>query len=88
MDRYLHGECVAMGMMTVIDDPELKERLRRVLEKLGLPVGCDADPDRIMELIRNDKKADHGVIDLVLTDEPGKAYIKRVDMEELRGRLL
>ena len=87
LGRYLHGECVAMGMMTVIDDPELKERLRAVLEKLGLPTHCDADPDRIMELMRSDKKADHGVIDLVMADEPGKGYIKSTDLEELRGRL-
>ena len=87
LGRYLHGECVAMGMMTVIDDPQLKERLRAVLEKLGLPTHCDADPDRIMELMRSDKKADHGVIDLVMADEPGKGYIKSTDLEELRGRL-
>ena len=87
LGRYLHGECVAMGMMTVIDEPRLKERLRAVLEKLGLPTHCDADPDRIMELMRSDKKADHGVIDLVMADEPGKGYIKSTDLEELRGRL-
>ena len=88
LGRYLHGECVAMGMMTVVDDPQLKERLRKVLEKLGLPTECDAAPDRIMELIRSDKKADHGIIDLVKADEPGKAYIRETSLEELRGRLL
>ncbi len=87
LGRYLHGECVAMGMMTVIDDPGLKERLRAVLEKLGLPTSCDADPDRIMELMRSDKKADHGSIDFVKADEPGKGYIQRTSLEELRGRL-
>jgi 3-dehydroquinate synthase len=87
LGRYLHGECVAMGMMTVIDDPGLKERLRAVLEKLGLPTSCGADPDRIMELMRSDKKADHGSIDIVKADEPGKGYIQRTSLEELRGRL-
>ena len=87
LGRYLHGECVAMGMMTVVEDPQLKERLRKVLERLGLPTQCDADPDRIMELMRSDKKADHGVIDLVEADEPGKGYIQKTDLEELRGRL-
>ena len=86
-ERYLHGECVAMGMMKVLEDPALKERVRKVLEKLGLPAGCDADPDRMMELMRSDKKAAHGTIDLVLADEPGKAYIKKTSLKELRGRL-
>ena len=88
LERFLHGECVAMGMMKVTEDTAIRERLRKVLEKLGLPTQCDADPDRIMELIRSDKKADHGVIDLVKVDVPGKGYIQRTNLDELRGRLI
>ena len=87
LERFLHGECVAMGMMKVLEQQALKERVRKVLEKLGLPTECEADPERIMELIRSDKKADHGVIDMVLADEPGKAYIRRMDIDELKGKL-
>ena len=43
--------------------------------------------DLYFELMRSDKKADHGVIDLVMADEPGKGYIRRTSLEELRGRL-
>ena len=85
--EYLHGECVAIGMMTAIENAELKERLRKVLEKLGLPTSCSADPDRILELIRRDKKADHGLIDIVRVDEPGNGYVERIGIDELRGRL-
>lgn len=87
LERFLHGECVAMGMMKILEDPALKERVRKVLEKLGLPTECEADPERIMELIRSDKKADHGVIDMVLADDPGKAYIRRMSIDELKGKL-
>ena len=87
-DRYLHGECVAMGMIKVINDPALKERVRKILERLSLPTGCEADPDSIMDLLKNDKKADHGIIKLVVLDEPGKAYVKLTGPDELRGRLL
>lgn len=43
--RYLHGECVAMGMMTIIKNEEIRGRLRNVLLSLGLPTepGGSAD---------------------------------------------
>lgn len=41
--KYLHGECVAMGMMTILQDPGIRARLRAILERLGLPSRIDAD---------------------------------------------
>ena len=87
LDRYLHGECVAMGMMSIIDAPGLKARLAAVLERLGLPAECGADPDKVLELVKNDKKADHDTVTVVLADEVGKAYLKTIRIEELRRRL-
>ena len=86
-DACLHGECVAMGMMAMLDSPELKARLAKVLERLGLPAKCDADPEKVLELVRKDKKAGRGRITAVLADEIGKAYLKDIEIEELRGRL-
>ena len=86
-DVYLHGECVAMGMMAMTEDPALKARLKAVLDRLGLPSACGADPDRVLDLVRKDKKAERGRITVVQADEIGKAYLKDIDIEELRGRL-
>ena len=88
MEKYLHGECVAMGMMTVMENAALKERLRKVLEKLGLPTGCSADPKRLAELMKNDKKTSHGTIDLICVDEPGKGCIKKTSLDELLRRIV
>ena len=87
LERYLHGECVAMGMLPMTESPELRTRLKKVLERLGLPAECSADPDTVLKLVQKDKKADHGRITVVLAEETGKVYLKDIDLEELRGRL-
>ncbi len=82
--RYLHGECVAMGMMKMIASEELRQRLRAVLDRLGLPSECEADPDRLMQLIMNDKKASGASVDTVQVDRAGEGYIVTRDLEEMR----
>ncbi|MCI5773801.1 MAG: 3-dehydroquinate synthase [Erysipelotrichaceae bacterium] len=84
---YYHGECVALGMMRIIQDAELKKRLASILERLALPTKCAADHDHIMELIKSDKKADHDLIDIVEISSLGQAKIKTCHIHELRAYL-
>lgn len=53
---YLHGECVATGMLYFIENPQLKERVLRIYEKLHLPEIHDFDRQEASRLIRSDKK--------------------------------
>ncbi len=84
MNRYLHGECVGMGMMTILKNPELKQRLSAVLTRLNLPQSCDADREEICQLVQNDKKADHDTITIVQVDELGKGHLEKWNQEEIR----
>ncbi len=81
----LHGEGVAIGMLlaarlsermglSTLDDTE---RLQRLLEKLGLPVIIPAgmDPQRLLALMRLDKKNTAGVPRLILWRGVGRAEI-------------
>jgi len=86
--RYLHGECVGMGMVTVMDNEELKERLKKVLVNMNLPMEYNADPDEIIALMKNDKKADHDHITFVQVDEIGKGYLTDKTIEEAEEKLL
>ncbi len=88
LSGLLHGECVAIGMMAIIENAELKTRLEAVLKRLGLPTGCDADPEKVLELVQSDKKADHGNITIVQTDDIGCAYLKHIKTEALRRILI
>ena len=87
--RYLHGECVAMGMMMVTEDEEIKARLSAVLRRLGLPETPEeeADSEKLANLIMNDKKSGRGSVDLVRVREIGTAVIETTGMEEIRKML-
>ncbi len=84
LNTYLHGECVAMGMMTVLKNEEIRERLKKVLEKLELPLACDADREKICELIRSDKKADHDTVTIVQVDKVGEGHLEKWSQDDIR----
>lgn len=86
-DTYLHGECVAMGMMTVLKDPQIRQRLHAVLQRLQLPETCSADREEIIRLVMNDKKADHGTVTVVQVDEIGNGHLETWSKEQIRERL-
>lgn len=82
--EYLHGECVAMGMMKVVRDSGIRHRLRAVLDRLDLPASCDADPEKITELILSDKKMHAGTVDMVMVDEIGNGHIESKSIDKIR----
>lgn len=87
MNGYYHGECVGLGMMTVLNHQEIKERLAKVLTRLELPVTCKADPEKIYELMLQDKKADHDHITMIQVDEIGSGYLEDWTLEQVKERL-
>ena len=82
----LHGECVALGM-TAMCSPEVRQELLPVLERAGLPLSADCDPEAVFEALMHDKKMKDGGISAVFVREPGRAEIETVDPEELKRRI-
>jgi 3-dehydroquinate synthase len=83
---WLHGEAVAAGMVMASDlsarlgmlDPSSVERLRRLIERAGLPVaGPPLTPDRYQDLMSVDKKTHDGRLHFVLLERLGSAIICR-----------
>lgn len=87
MNGYYHGECVGLGMMTVLNDPTIKERLKKVLERLQLPTSCRADAQEVYQRILLDKKADHNHITIVQVDEVGKGHLEEWNLAQVKERL-
>lgn len=87
MNGYYHGECVGLGMMTVLNDPVIQQRLQKVLERLELPYTCQAEPQKIYALMRQDKKADHDHITMVQVDEIGKGHLEDWSLAQVKRRL-
>ena len=86
--RWLHGEAVACGMVMAATlsqrlawvDAAFVARLRRLIERAGLPVIGPVLSDannaaRYLELMRVDKKAEAGEVKFVLIERPGLAGV-------------
>ncbi len=82
---WLHGEAVGCGMVLAAElsallglvPMEFVERLKRLVAAAGLPVQAPAmAPERWLQLMRLDKKAEAGEIRFVLIDHPGQASVR------------
>ena len=62
---YYHGECVAVGMLPMIEDKQLVKRVRAVCRKLDLPLRIGYDKEKVLHYMMQDKKAQGGRITLV-----------------------
>lgn len=94
--EWLHGEAVGCGMVMAADlshrmgwlDRKSCERIRRLVEKAGLPVAAPAlGTDRWVELMQVDKKNVGGEIQFVLLEKLGKAVVTGVPHELLCATL-
>jgi len=96
--RWLHGEAVAAGMCLAADlsarmgwiTVQDSERVESLIGRAGLPCAAPAEleVERMLELMRVDKKAMAGRLRLVLLESPGRAVISTdFDHEALRETL-
>ncbi len=87
LKKFHHGECVAMGMMKIIDNEKIKNRLENILKKLDIPTSNTANKEEIFEYIKNDKKAFSDKISIIKLKEIGCAFIEEIELERLRDIL-
>jgi len=83
--HYHHGEAVAIGMVAATRlaadagrcESEVLDRLTALLDRIGLPTKLHAaiDVDRLLDLMRSDKKVAGGRIRLILPEALGKVVI-------------
>lgn len=86
LSNILHGEAVAVGMLYVIDDKLLKQRLINLYQKLGIKFNYEYNKSNILNFIRHDKKILGNKINIIKVSELGQAYImpvKRDDIEKM-----
>lgn len=81
---YTHGEAVAIGMVWVTDlsqrmglcDPGLLERVKGLLQSLGLPIALKARIAGLRDTLLLDKKAVAGRLRFILVDDLGRVSIR------------
>ncbi|MCZ4053443.1 bifunctional shikimate kinase/3-dehydroquinate synthase AroKB [Oxalobacter sp. OxGP1] len=94
--EWLHGEAVGCGMVMAADlscrmgwlDATLRDRIRALVEKAGLPVVSPAlGTERWIGLMQVDKKNAGGEIQFVLLKTLGEAVVTPVPMDLLSATL-
>ena len=78
-----HGECVALGMLPMIEDRQLQKRTRAVLRKLGLPCRASYNKEKVLSYMLHDKKARGGSITLAKVPGLGCWRLDKVPVSEL-----
>ncbi len=81
MDKYYHGECVAIGMLPMCSE-KVRAELEKVLLKLGLNVSLQEDAEKLIEACRHDKKMSGDKITVVTVNEIGKFQMKDITFSE------
>ena len=84
LNTYLHGECVAMGMLFFIEDEALKQRVLNIYKKLDLPQVPDYDTATLLEYVTHDKKSSHKTVSTILVKQSGSYIIKELSFKEIQ----
>ncbi len=79
---YLHGECVALGML-VFSSSDARKRLVSVLKKYNLPTEIEFDSNELLEALRHDKKATADGVNVVKVNEIGSFVFEKIKYDEL-----
>jgi 3-dehydroquinate synthase len=90
--KWLHGEAVGCGMVMAADlsfrlgliNSKLAMRLKELIKRAGLPVSAptleiNGNPEKYMDLMRIDKKADEGKIRFIVINGKGRAQMTTAD---------
>ena len=85
MEEYLHGECVAMGMLYFIEDDELRELDDPRIETAERADSMPHMTKRMLyERLLADKKAGHDGITVVKVKTLGTAELETISYEEIK----
>lgn len=86
-----HGKAVGIGMNMItnmsrkagITPKGCANRIETLLQKYDMPTDCEYPPNKLLDVIKNDKKVAHGGINLIVLEQIGKATIHNVSLEKL-----
>ena len=86
--KYLHGECVALGML-YMSSPEVKETLLKIYDRVGfrVPEVSEFDMEEVKKAILHDKKASSNQCSVVFVEKIGQGEISEWTMEQVLERL-
>ncbi|MBO5374187.1 MAG: 3-dehydroquinate synthase [Clostridia bacterium] len=84
LSAYLHGECVALGMLPM-SSTEVRKALIPVLEKYNLPTQISVSPKSLVDFITHDKKASGDEVTIVYCEKIGSFEMKKIKISDIEG---
>jgi len=81
--KYLHGEAIAIGMVKITHEEELKKRLIAVLQKHHLTTDDAYDGKKLMTIIQRDKKVSSSFINIIQLKKIGLFEIRKIRIVDL-----
>lgn len=91
--KYTHGEGVGLGMIHISEKgeemglvaPKTSDRIKKLLERYKLPVEYpDMESGVVEDALKLDKKSSSDEINLIMIEEIGKGYIKKIRKDKLK----
>ncbi len=79
----LHGECVALGILPMLEDKGLRKRVLEVMKKLNLPLAHTADKEEILRFILSDKKRKGDTFTVVRVKTPGLGHLETIHYDTI-----
>lgn len=73
--KYLHGEAVAIGMVQILSNPQIKKELIDCLKKYDLPTSDPVSFEELKVYINRDKKGRKDLLKIVDVTEIGSSVI-------------
>lgn len=81
-----HGECVALGMIPMCS-PEVKVRLKKVMQKLSLPTSVRFNEDAVFAAMLHDKKGSAEGVSVTVVNTVGQCENTVYSYEKLKSLL-
>ncbi len=87
--NFSHGEAISVGMAAAAGISEKltgfkgAKRLVNLLDNYGLPTVASFDKEKVMDVLKMDKKKTKNSVSYILLDKIGKATIKEIPFEQL-----
>jgi len=82
-----HGECVALGMLPMIEDKALVRRVRAIYRTMGLPTRTGVDRKKVLAQMQHDKKGRGDYITVIKCPGLGCWRADKLPMAELPALL-
>lgn len=73
--KYLHGEAVAIGMVQILSNPEIRKQLIDCLKKYNLPTSDPVSFDELKPYINRDKKGRKDLLKIVDVTDIGSSVL-------------